>query len=266
MTEKSELLKNIESATTAPVATDLGMLHQPDSLTNYGPTLVDGGASQVYSAARDILQTFNNTLTRMNEANALVRAPHAGARQEIRDGGGATQYGVNPELHDDFVKSLDSGLSRAGQVLDKNRAVIADSLNAMETEIAAKLRDPAANTVSRSQEASEVRQHIKSLKKEDRMGAVSALINEQDHVSVAAIINAPPLTVGLDRKQLSILRSLAETKLLPDQVARRAAALAVLDHVDRAAADVAKRYKALYPKTNPKSVQSVAHALEKLRT
>jgi hypothetical protein len=257
---------SIEEQTAMPADTSLGLLFNPGSLEPVGATLVQGGHAPVYSAGRQALRAFAQTLTAIKEADAAVRTPNGPAHpRELPRGGGAARFQIDPTKVADFGKGLQAAFDRAGAQFEKHRTVVADSLNATASEIAGKLRDPDRNSVSRAAEAAEVRAIVRNAG-DKRMGFVADLINQGDIVSTAAILNSPLPTTGLKTAELEVLRSLAEQKFCPELSARREATASVLTTLDSASVEFVKRYKQFVPPPTVATAQTVNSALEKLRT
>ena len=263
---KSELLKSIEAQTAAPVNTELGMLHQPDSLSPFGPALVEGGSSSAYSAARGTLKVFNETLTQIAAVDKQVRQPHANARQELQPGTSVPRWTVGPEHVESYAKSLDDSFARADATFTKARDTISDTISALDKEIAAKLRDPARNSAARALESESIRAHVRGLKPEKRMGFVAEAIKRGSLVEVASILGSPAVCSGISIDEHATLRTMAEQALAPQLFNKRDAAVKVSGHISQAAEDFVKRWKSFYPRPNAASTQSVVTALDALRT
>lgn len=262
---QTALLASIEQNTGAPPDTANGLQVHPSSLANYGPTLVEGGSSPVYSSARQLLKTYSENLSAMRAADTAVRQTHPGVKLEIGMTGG-TKNSIDPNRLEEFSKSLDIAFSKCGKAHDAARLTISTSLDALNSEVASKLKDPAANNVSRAQEAGEVRAMIRALKPAERMGAVGDLIKAGDLPAVAAVLHSSPIITGLNSKSLGILKSLAEAQFAGPIATRRDVTQKVLQHIDAASQEFVSKFSAYRPRPNAQTSATAARAMETLRS
>lgn len=164
---------------------------------------------------------------------------------------------------DAYGKALEVSFSRAGQVLDKNKIQIVDTLRALDNQIKIKTTDTERNSPSRALESESVRAHMRSLKPADRAGWASEQITQGNAIEVFSIINSPAISSGLTAAQLGTLKTLAQARFAPSESATRDSTARLLDHIDRASQDFVGQWKRLLPR---KTAPTLAGALEALRS
>jgi hypothetical protein len=260
-------MQNINEQTASPVDTLNSISSHPDSLIPFGQILTQPGApSSTYAAGRSVLKILSESLTAIRLADDACRTPHIGGRQELSGPNRAPRWSLNPDLQDNFVRDLDQSFGRCAKSLDTNRAAIVASAENLSKEVDSLLADPAKDRASRALESESVRHAIRNLPAEKRLSAVSDLIRDHAFTECASILNSPPISSGLNRQQMGILKPLAEQVFAPDKAAQRDAAFGVLRAVDAAAADFVGRFKGYTPKPNPRAADAATARLESLRT
>ncbi len=236
------------------IRADLPLAVSPMMLLPHRSVLDKPGTpgSRAFGAAEIALRTMNDALGEMADTKKYVYSTAQPTGEKVmlksRNGEPAAPYHVNGQ-EEQLREAMSRSFGRAGEVVDRQRKAIEASVADIEKSIAGKLVNPAADKVSVSQVASEIREHVKSMKAGERVDFFHSAVMDGDLETVSAVLNASPFVSGFDRKTHAELRIFAAehfpaTKAEYDQLG---AVRAVLGKVESAGGAFVSKYADLQP-------------------
>jgi hypothetical protein len=208
--------------------------------------------SRAFGAAEVALRTMHDALGDMVDVKKYVTSTATPTGEKVmlnsRNGEPAGIYQINGQ-EESLREAMSRSFGRAGEVVDRQRKAIEASVADIEKSIAGKLVNPAADKVSVSQVASEIREHIKSMKPGERARFVQSAVMDGDLETVAAVLNASPFVSGFDRKAHAELRIFAAEHFptTKDEFSQLGAVRAVLAKVESAGGAFVSKYADLQP-------------------
>ena len=240
-----------------PVRADVPMTLHPDSLLGVGRALnqPDTLGMSALSAAREGLRLCYDLFGKMNDAERDLQAvaEPARRRQHPAEKGGRTQVTGNVRMKngkptryvdaEELVAAAEKAFARVTPAIDRRVKELNGYRDTLATRVAAALDHPERKTPEGLALATEVRAHIKAMKKPDeRLSFVAAAIEKGDVPTVAAVLHAQPFLSGLEPATHDTLRARAAAKFAPVDNAQLEATEAALDHVTGASSRLVKRY------------------------
>jgi len=240
--------------TKPTIRADLPLAVSPMMLMPHRKALDQPGTpgSRAFGAAEVAMRTMSDALGDMADVRKYVYSTAQPTGEVVhlnsRNGEPAGNYQVNGQ-EEQLRDAMSSAFNRAAEVTDRQRKAIEASVTDIEKSIAAKLVNPAADKVSVSQVASEIREHIKSMKPGERARFVQSAVMDGDLETVAAVLNASPFVSGFDRKQHAELRHFARVFLPTTKVEfeQLGAVKTVLSKVEGAGGAFVSKYAELLP-------------------
>ncbi|MDO8878388.1 MAG: hypothetical protein Q8M24_08395 [Pseudolabrys sp.] len=236
------------------IRADLPLAVSPMMLLPHRSVLDKPGTpgSRAFGAAEVAMRTMHDALGDMTDVKKYVTSTATPTGEVVhlnsRNGEPAGNYQVNGQ-EESLREAMSRSFGRAGEVVDRQRKAIEASVADIEKSIAAKLVNPNADKTSVSQVASEIREHVKSMKPGDRTDFFHRAVMDGDLETVAAILDASPFVSGFDRKQHAELRIFA-AQYFPatkGEFEQLGAVRAVLSKVESAGGAFVSKYADLQP-------------------
>ena len=253
-------LEAIRAETTCAIDTLTPLDMHPDSILPTGPVLVqDGGspyAELIFKHGRLGMRALHDTLAAATRAVRDISVPTNIATNQ---GGKVLRSKVPDEKKPALHAALVEALGRSVRTFQGNLTATEEGISKLNATIDHKLADPDSHKPSAASVASDIRRVLREYSSEQRIHAVNAAIREGDIEVARAVLGASPFASGLERKDLVLLRDIAEQQFAPRQHAQRAAGHQVLAQMMKAQKLFADRFGALLPKLEEsKSDQSLA--------
>jgi hypothetical protein len=247
MTE-NDRLKSINESTAAAPHTAAGLIMNPDSLRNLGPTLVDGegGVGEVaYTAARAALQSMYTALGDMDDATkANLKVVPRGNR--------GTAMEVPPDRRPALATAMGQRFEGAAKTVDRSVGAVKEAVAALEKAVDSKLVNPRRNETGVATAAVQIRDYIKNLVGAgERLSFLQAAIKDGQHEVASAVLQTTGWVSGLTPQELDTVRALAEQKFAPRETAQRDAARTALDTVMKAGGNFVQAYHKMIPRIVP---------------
>jgi hypothetical protein len=242
---------------TMPVRSDVPLNMHPDALMGFNAALShpDTLGLSVMSAGRAALSLCYDLFGRLNDAERDLQAAAEPAvrRQHPADRGGRTEITSNIRMvngkptrivsTEEFVEAAEQAFARTSPVLDRRLAELQGYRDALAKRVETALDAPARRTPEGLALASEVRSHIKALKRPDqRAKFVMDAVEAGDLPTVSAVLHAPPFLSGLDAGMHSVIRTRAASRFAPVDSAQLDATDVTIEHVAAAGSAIVKRY------------------------
>ncbi len=255
-------LDSLNEATATPVTLSAGLDLHPDMLAPHGQVLVDdlgGSGETVYSAGRTSLKIIYEAISAIDAAHQAQLEPVApivkGApvRKEIPH---SRRAALADAMSAKFV-STSTAAERADEAVDEAIAQI-------ETRIALATSNPRKDAVSVAQAASEIRQHVKSMKSSsERMEFVRKAIEDGDLEIASAVLQTSCYSSGFGKQEFDVIRGMTQAKFAPRDFAQRTSALAVKAALSKAQGLFLQRYAALLPRVSASPADDALANLKK---
>jgi hypothetical protein len=249
MTE-NDRLKGINESTAAAPHTAAGLIMNPDSLRNLGPTLVDGegGVGEVvYTAARAALQSMYTALGAMDDAtkaNLEVMVRGRDSRNNTME--------VPPDKRPALAAAMGQRFEGAAKSVDRSVGAVREAVAALEKAVDSKLLNPRRNETGVATAAVQIRDYIKSLSGGgERLQFLQEAIKDGQHEVASAVLGTTGWVSGLTPKEQQTIRALAEQKFAPRETAQRDAARKALDTVMQAGGNFVQAYHKMIPRIVP---------------
>jgi hypothetical protein len=151
-----------------------------------------------------------------------------------------------------LANAMGQRFESAAKTVDRSIGAIKESLGALEKATDSKLLNPRRNEVSVAQAASEIRAYVKGFPNAaERMAFLNDQIKDGNHEVASAVLQTTGWVSGLTPKELGIVRTLAEEKFAPREMAQRDAARKALDTVMQAGGNFVREYHKMIPRIVP---------------
>lgn len=256
---------------STPVRSDVPLNMHPDALLGFNATLEQPNTLgvSVVSAGREALRLCYDLFGRMNDAERDLQAAAEPAvrRQHPADRGGRTEITGNVRMvngkptrivnTEDFVAAAEQAFARTSPAVDRRMTELQGYRDALAKRVETALDAPARRTPEGLALASEVRSHIKALKRPDqRAKFVMDAVEAGDLPTVSAVLHAPPFLSGLDAGMHAVIRTRAAARFAPVDSAQLDATDVTIEHVAAASSAIVKRYGGVLALRNMPVVQA----------
>lgn len=240
-----------------PIRTDVPLTLHPDSLLGIGRALSqpDTLGMSALSAAREGLRLCYDLFEKMNDAELHLQAiaDPARRRQHPAERGGRTDFSGNVRMKngkptrvvdaEEFITAAERAFARVAPAVDRRLKELDGYRDTLATRVATSLDHPARKTPEGLALATEVRAHIKAMKKPDeRTRFVVTAIETGDVPTVAAVLHAQPFLSGLEPATHATLRARAAAKFAPLDNAQLEATEAAIAHVTTSSSTLVRRF------------------------
>jgi hypothetical protein len=237
-----------------PIRADIPLDHHPDSLLGIGRALSEPGSLGVsaLAAAREAMRIGYEAMGRLNDAerdmNAMgdpvIRRQHPGGRVEYGDNVRMIR-GRPTRVQDatEFIDAAERAFARTAPAIDRRMRELRGYRDTLAARVASAIDNPARKTAEGLALASEVRSHMKGMKRaEDRLSHAMRAVEAEDKTTVAAILHAPAYLSGLTDEALAIVRTCAAAKFAPLDSAQLDATEAAIRQVMGAGNALTRRF------------------------
>lgn len=189
----------------------------------------------------DALTQIYGTLGKLNDAIAAWEAVSPKQTTLVR--GRVAEVSLPSK---DLITAAERAFEGTAKIVDQQTANLNRHVNALETRVASALTDPYSKTPI----GAEIRQHVKGLKADERMGFVRSLITSGKKSDVAAILDAPSYLSGLSDETHGLIRDMAADAFAPVDHQQLRATRAVAARVERAAGHMLTAFGNVIAKKN----------------
>lgn len=237
-----------------PIRADIPLDHHPDSLLGVAKALNEPGSLGInaLAAAREAMRLGYEAMGRLNDAerdmNAVgdpaVRRQHPGGRTEYTDNVRMIR-GRPTRVQDatEFIDAAEKAFVRTAPAIDRRMAELRGYRETLAKRVAAALDHPARKTAEGLALASEVRAHMKGMKRaEERLSHAMRAVEAEDKTTVAAILHAPAYLSGLTDEAHALVRARAAAKFATLDSAQLDATDAAIRQVMNAGNAMVRRY------------------------
>lgn len=213
-----------------PLRADIPLDHHPDSLLGVARALNEPGSIGIsaLAAAREALRIGYEAMGRLNDAERDMNAMGEPAvrRQHPVAGTARSEYGDNVRMirgrptrvqdATEFIDAAEKAFARTAPAIDRRMRELRGYRDTLAARVASALDHPARKTAEGLALASEVRAHMKAIKRdEDRRAHAMRAVEIEDMTTVAAILHAPAYLSGLTDEMHAIVRARAAAKFAP---------------------------------------------------
>lgn len=228
-----------------PIRPDVSPSAHPDALGNQAAILdlPNTPGATAYAAGRNALEATYRLLSQTADAEAAVQdaAPSVRRRQSLSESHaaflGPLRYGVGgierftgreALLSEAYTKAM-FGVT---PIVDREMKNIQAQIGRLETRVKEALTYEGAAQSSRSGQATEIRQFVKSFEKEsERWKFLAERVDAQDQQAIDAVLGSPPYLSGLTADQHADLRVIAAEKWCPQDYQQLKACEVLLERV-----------------------------------
>lgn len=240
-----------------PIRADIPLDHHPDSLLGVARALNEPGSlgANALAAAREAMRIGYEAMGRLNDAERDMNAMGEPAirRQHPVAGSARTEYSDNVRMirgrptrvqdATEFIDAAEKAFARTAPAIDRRMRELRGYRDTLATRVSAALDNPARKTAEGLALASEVRAHMKGMKRpEDRSAHAMRAIEAEDKTTVAAILHAPAYLSGLTDEAHALVRARAAAKFAPLDSAQLDATEAAIRQVMNAGSALTRRY------------------------
>jgi hypothetical protein len=250
--------------TDVPISTRLSPALHPDALATLEPALnVQGTLGHgAYAEAREAMGTAYNTLRAIQEAEDAVQAAETAPAMRRQLPSGQSLYVGDVRMSADgrlrryssadeqFAAAADAAIARALPTIDRRRANLLRTVEALETRVAEALRPQQPVAVQQ-----EIRSHVRTMAKGDRVAFLQVAARAGERETVGAVLAAPPYLAGLDADGVALVRDIAAAALAPQDHAQLAALRRAIVAVEGAGAALVGRMPTLEKYRNSKRAE-----------
>lgn len=240
-----------------PIRADVPIDYHPDSLLGVAKALNEPGSlgMSALAAAREALRVCYEGMGKLRDAERDLNAmaePALRRQHAIRDGGHTEVTsnvrmirGAPTRFQDatEFVAAADKAFARISPVVDRRMRELRGYRDQLSARVAAAIDHPARRTAEGLALASEVRAHMRGLKKaEDRLEFARRAVTAGDKTTAAAILHAPAYLSGMSDDVHAIVRASAAHRFAPLDSAQLDATDAAIRQVIGAGNAVTRRF------------------------
>jgi hypothetical protein len=116
----------------------------------------------------------------------------------------------------EFIDAAERAFARTAPAIDRRMRELRGYRDTLAARVTSALDNPARKTAEGLALASEVRAHMKGMKRAaERLGHASRAVDAEDKTTVAAILHAPAYLSGLTDEGLAVVRARAAAKFAP---------------------------------------------------
>lgn len=240
-----------------PVRADVPLDYHPDSLLGVASALnqPDTLGLSALSSAREALRLCYDNFARLNDAERDLQAAAEPAVRRQHPVAGSAHTDVTDNVRmvrgkptrivdaEEFIDAADRAFQRIAPAVDRRVTELKGYRATLEGRVAAAIDNPSRKSAEGLSLASEVRAHLKAMKRPDqRTQFVAAALAQGDKATVAAVIHAPAFLSGMTDETHAAIRKAATEKFAPVDSAQLAATDAALVKVMAAGSAVTRRF------------------------
>jgi hypothetical protein len=273
--------------TLPPIRADISMALRPEMLNPHAAVLKAEGSrcGPALDGAQRALGAMHTELALMADARAsafesispiakreiaLLNQGQSKGKMKAPPGtyvgpDGKLAIHLAPEVAREFNTAAELAFKRGAVKLDSARKVAIETREALDFEVKAKMKDPAAATPVGIASGQEIRAHVRALGPSERVTFVQQQIVAGNRRVANAILGSEPFLWGGTAQQQSVLSEMAEKSFAPKEYAQRAALTSVVQAIEDAGRISVEHFaKALV--VVPNADKQANLALSKLRT
>jgi hypothetical protein len=235
---------------TQPIAIrgDISLSLHPDSIQPFKPILSpDQGSSAAtapaYGAATAALTTLYESMGQLEDAERTTRAAYPAG--QVIDGA-FVRLGIQPEAAQRLAADMGTKFASVARTFDAQYAQVQSAAAHLDERINAALQ-PAQRDNMAASAASDIRNYVRSLPDEKRVGFLHDAIESGDHEIMSAVLSTTPWVSGLNREQFADVKEWAREKFSPVEYAQLGALNKLAAHLESSSHIFVTRYKALLP-------------------